>query len=468
MLRLNAMLPPFDPWHTAMTAFDVASSSKAGPADLARMRAQRLVVLLEAARRAPMFEALIGARDPATIHLQDLPITNKAMLMANFAGWVTDPELKLDEMCRFVADPTRIGEAYLGRYLLWESSGSTGGSGLFVQDARSLAVYDALEAIRRPVPRPFEPWLQPWRWLDERTAFVVATNGHFASTLSVERLRQLNPLLARTLCCVPFLQPLAQLSAQLMGIAPQILATYPSVAVMLAEEQLDGRLELHLREVWTGGETLTDAMRATIAHAFHCDVVNNYGASEFMSLASECAHHQLHLNSDWAILEPVDDKGLPVPPGVMSATTLLTNLANHVQPIIRYDLGDRVTVHADPCTCGSHLPVIEVHGRSGDLIRLPGAQAGEDTRVSGLALSTVLETVEALSDFQLIQHAPDRLELRTELSGPGTGKMLRQARSVLETYLRSQGAADVHIACHSNCPSLRSRNGKVQRVMAMT
>ena len=43
--------------------------------------------------------------------------------------------------------------------------------------------------------------------------------------------------------------------------------------------------------------------------SFGCPVANSYGASEFLSLASECAEGSLHLNSDWAILESVDSNG---------------------------------------------------------------------------------------------------------------------------------------------------------------
>jgi phenylacetate-CoA ligase len=42
------------------------------------------------------------------------------------------------------------------------------------------------------------------------------------------------------------------------------------------------------------------------------------------------------------ILEPVDAQLPPVPPGQVSHTTLLTNLANHLQPLIRFDIGDRI------------------------------------------------------------------------------------------------------------------------------
>jgi phenylacetate-coenzyme A ligase PaaK-like adenylate-forming protein len=172
---------------------------------------------------------------------------------------------------------------------------------------------------------------------------------------------------------VSFLQPTPALVAQLNGERPTIVSTYPTVADLLSEEAAAGRLRIAPREVWTGGETLTAGMRRLIEGQFGCPVIDSYGASEFLSLASQCRCGALHLNSDWAILEPVDEQLRPVPPGVTGCSTLLTNLANFVQPIIRYELGDRVLVQARQCACGSPLPVIEVQGRCDDMLTLQRA-----------------------------------------------------------------------------------------------
>ena len=47
------------------------------------------------------------------------------------------------------ADPERIGEPYLGRYLVWESSGSSGQPTIFVQDAHSAAIARQGVALQR-------------------------------------------------------------------------------------------------------------------------------------------------------------------------------------------------------------------------------------------------------------------------------------------------------------------------------
>jgi phenylacetate-coenzyme A ligase PaaK-like adenylate-forming protein len=460
------VLPPFDAWRSAAVAADVIQAQHAGAQALEQRRARRLAALLKAAAASsPLYRDLLRGRDAARLRLDELPPMRKADLMGRFEAWVGDPALRLDALRRFTADPARIADPFLGRYVVWESSGSSGEPAIFVQDAAAMAVYDALEALRRPLLRSLQRWLDPWQ-LGERLAFVGATGGHFASTVSVERLRRLNPALRSRLHGVSFLQPVAALVDELNALAPTVIATYPGAAVLLAEERRAGRLRFSPAEVWTGGETLTAPMKRCIEEAFGCPVVNSYGASEFLSLACACGQGSLHLNSDWAILESVDAHGAPVAADTPGATVLLTNLANHVQPLIRYDLGDRVTLRSAACACGSALPVIEVQGRSDDTLRL-GARGAHPVSMLALAVSTVLEDDAGLFDFQLIQQGPCALLLTTALDGPSATAALRRGRAALAAFIAAQGVAGVEIHCRSGAPRRPGRSGKLQRVIAL-
>jgi phenylacetate-CoA ligase len=206
-------------------------------------------------------------------------------------------------------------------------------------------------------------------------------------------------------------------------------------------------------------------MRRGIERGFGCQVRNSYGASEFLPMAGECSQGQLHLNSDWLILEPVDEHGQPVPPGHASATTLLTNLANHVQPLIRYDLGDQVELSATPCACVSHLPVIDIQGRRDDTLRLAG-HGRKRIPVLPLAISTVLEEDAGLFDFQLRQQGPRELLLCTSRSGPEVTRQLRVAHHALAAFLAAQGVPEVRIHCRCGQPGQRGSSGKVLRVVS--
>jgi phenylacetate-coenzyme A ligase PaaK-like adenylate-forming protein len=158
--------------------------------------------------------------------------------------------------------------------------------------------------------------------------------------------------------------------------------------------------------------------------------------------ASSAELGKLHLNSDWAILESVDARYRPVPAGQAGATTLLTNLANHVQPIVRYELGDRVTLHPGRCACGLSLPVIEVQGRTDDSLPLTDDR-GRRQRLSPLALTTVLEDDAGLFEFQLVQTGPRALRLSLP---PENVHGLERGCAALRGYLEAQGLSRVERA----------------------
>ncbi len=464
-MSINA--PVYDAWRTACAYGDALATSRAAASSWQAHQTLRLQALLDdAALHSPIYRERLDEAGPAAsaqVRLQRLRPLRKRELMQRFADWVTDPALTLSALRAFVHERSNRGQAYLGRYLVWESSGSSGEPALFVQDAQTLAVTDALEAARGPISLA-----GPAGWADfwgagtglERIAFVAAIDGHFASVVAFERARQLNPWLGATSRSFSFLQPMPQLVAQLNAFAPTVLASYASMAWVLSEEQDAGRLKIAPRALWTGGETLTTAVRRTLGERFHAPVRDSYGASECFLIANECRCGHLHVNADWVILEPVDERGRAVPPGEFGATTLLTNLANHVQPIIRYDLGDHVRFVPGPCECGASLPVIEVQGRADDVLTLEDAH-GHAVHLAPLALTTVLEDEAGVFDFQLAQRGPQ--SLRLDVYGGGSRDA---AGTALRAFLREQGLGTTRLRCQSENGSVeRGRSGKQRRVV---
>lgn len=430
------------------------------PAALRRLQQQRLQRLVAHARlHSPLHAARLqglDARDEDP--LAALPILRRADLMENFEAALCAPHPGTAEVLACLRDPARVGELIDARWQVWESSGTQGQPGWFVQDGAALAVYDALESLRGAGE-------SAWETLGggHRMALLVATGGHFASIASFERLRREAPWMAERMRAFSILQPLDTLIQELNAWQPSVLATYPTAASLLAEEAQAGRLRISLQSLWSGGETLRPAQRARIEAAFGCRVRNSYGASEFLCMASECAHGGLHLNADWVILEPVDAAWQPVPIGDWSHTTLLTNLANHVQPLIRYNLGDRVRFTGRDCTCGSRLPLIEVQGREDEVLRLRGAD-GRTQGLLPLALSTLIEDEAGVFDYQLVQSGPS--SLRLQLPGEDRAGASR-ARSVLLKWLAARGLGGVRVQVRLRRPPLHGRSGKLQHVLGL-
>ena len=449
----------FDLAHRAELAIDGAIGAWLPAAEIARRQTERLRALLAFARsHVPLYRRL-HAHVPEGAPLADHPVLTKDRLMRDLSASLCDRSLTRSRIEAFLREPCH-GQLLDGRYAVWTSSGSTGAPAVFVHDREALAVYGALELWRarsRSSPAACAATLLA----GERYAMLAATGGHFSGVATLARMRAEYPWLAGATRAISLLQPLPALLREVAEFDPTLLATYPTAAGLLADAQCAGQLRLRLRELWLGGETLTPALRARLQRVFGCPVRQSYGASEFLPLAFECGEGRLHVNADWVILEPVDRQHRPVPPGTPSATVLLTNLANRAQPLIRYDLGDSVTVEAVPCRCGCALPAVSVQGRADDVLTLPRLGGGSVSLLP-LVLQTVLEEVAHLDDYQLVQQAPDRLLLRL---GPACRGRAAAARRALRGFLASQGVGRVRIDVDAEGPQTGRPSGKRRRIL---
>ena len=144
---------------------------------------------------------------------------------------------------------------------------------------------------------------------------------------------------------------------------------------------------------------------------------------------------------------------------------LLTNLANRVQPIIRYDLGDRVLVRPEPCTCGNPLPAIRVQGRCGDVVRLRAA-SGRLVELLPLAIETAIEEA-GVDMFQVAQVGPHSLRVRLPGSpdGPPGRATERGALAALATLLRRHGVEDADLALDAQPPAPLLPSGKRKTIV---
>ncbi|AVO41548.1 phenylacetate--CoA ligase family protein [Simplicispira suum] len=457
----------FDALRLSAVSLDVSAAQRGTPQGIAQRQQTRLAALLNfTLRGSRLYRSLWPAGTTPGTALEQLPVVTRSQLMAHFDDWVTDPQLQFDALRAFTADPARIAEPWLDRYMVWESSGTSGQPGIFVQDAQAMAVYDALEALRRsPPPKPLISSMWDPLGLGERTAFIGAIDGHFASTVSVRRLCAINPWLAHSTRSFSLLQPLGALVQALNAFAPTAIATYPTAAALLADEAARGALHIRPREIWTGGEYLAPAMRAHIARQLGAAVRNSYGASEFLAIGWECAHGQMHVNADWVILEPVDEHLRPVPAGQPSSSVLLTNLANHVQPLVRYDLGDQVSLLAERCRCGSPLPVLQVQGRHDEPLVMCG-QGGRRATLLPLALSTVLEDNAGVFDFTLRQIDACTLELHLPQEGDEGHQALARCCAELQAFAIAMGVGAIQVHGKLGQSTPRGRSGKSCRIVA--
>jgi phenylacetate-coenzyme A ligase PaaK-like adenylate-forming protein len=192
--------------------------------------------------------------------------------------------------------------------------------------------------------------------------------------------------------------------------------------------------------------------------------VDLYNATEVNGSTFVCRAHAMHYSADWFIFEPVDEQYRAVPAGQPSHSLLVTNLANYVQPIIRYELGDSVTLLPDRCPCGSALPSFRVEGRADEILSFTNAE-GTEVKLLPLALETILEETPCLRRFQLIQTGVRTLLLRLEAEpGAEMASVWAAAEGHLRGYLEERGLAPITIERSSDQPRPNARGGKLRHV----
>jgi phenylacetate-coenzyme A ligase PaaK-like adenylate-forming protein len=286
----------------------------------------------------------------------------------------------------------------------------------------------------------------------KKTAGVFADYGFYLAC-GMSRYLQLKMPRQKTKITVDVNAPEEEIVRQLNEFRPAMLSGYPSNLALLADLK---ELDIHPDVVITGGELLTDEIRSKLERRFGCYVQTHYSCTEGGEIACECEEKHLHINEDWVIVEPVDSEYNPVPYGEMSDKVLLTNLSNTIQPFIRYELTDRVIVHNERCRCGRTTLWLEIEGRTDDILEFENG-----VRIAPMSLYKVLEEVKAIRRFQLVQRAPDRVELRLISEDPV--EAFEQAKHDLQEFFGSRGLS-VEIVRSEEPPQADKTSGKFKHI----
>ena len=285
--------------------FDTYRARKQGRAAITQRQRARLAELVAFARaHSPFYGELYQGLPERVEDPTLLPVTDKKRLMARFDEWATDRAVTIEKPRAFAEDPARIGERFLSRYTLATTSGTTGTPRIFLLDDRTLSVTNAL-AVRM---------LSAWLGVGDvvriltgsgRMSMVMATGGHFASTVAAARLRRSRwGRKALQVLSVHMLLP--DIVSQLNRFRPVIVAPYASLAALLADEQEAGRLHIHPVLLVLSAEGLPADEYDRIASVFRAKVRDSYAATECTFLSYRCRHGWLHVNADWVVLEPGD------------------------------------------------------------------------------------------------------------------------------------------------------------------
>lgn len=155
-----------------------------------------------------------------------------------------------------------------------------------------------------------------------------------------------------------------------------------------------------------------------INKAFGLKVINEYGAAESGLIAFECEKESMHINIENVIVE------------IEEGEIVVTNLLSKSFPIIRYKLGDKVTLSESNfiCSCGRNHPIIiDVLGRVGKKI------IGYKQKYPSLMFYYVFKNLAVnnniILNYQAIQSEIGNITLKIEQDAKNFEKQLKDELS---------------------------------------
>lgn len=334
----------------------------------------------------------------------NLPTVNKSVMMDNLTDYNTEGLIKqqLVDFCLRI-EKTQNYEERFGKYNVAMSSGTSGNKGIVITSPREEKYLRAAFFARFSFPKT----------LRLNIAFILrVTTPAFQIDNFGQKLTHISQL-----------NPLESILKSLQELQPNVLAGPPSMLQLISKEINQGRLDIKPPRVVSFAEILYPEVEKELEEIYGCKIHQIYQASEG-PIAMSCKHGSLHINEDIIKVQTFNSDGTITGPGETCFKMIVTDLHRRVQPIIRYELNDLITISPDNCECGSSFKVIErIQGRSDDLLWSHRNDTGELQFIFPDYLRrAVISSSEEIAEYQVIQKSFTDLEVRLQLKSDDTPK----------------------------------------------
>lgn len=305
-------------WLTALWQHSRNLRTSRAAIERAQLRKFRRLVN-RAWNRSPYYRSIIESYgiDRRRCVPSDFPVLTKNEVIERFDDIVTDRRISRARVAEFLASSKEPDELLDGRYHVLHTSGTSGTVGYFVF-SHGAWIKGASHITRVSPPR-----------VRTRCAFVAATRGHFAGASLVLTGNHGTNRWFYDVRTFDVGQPMPQIIDELNKFQPHTLSGYAAVLKVLAEAKERGELRITPRQLGNGGEPLLPCVKSYLESVFQAPVVNVYASSEHLYMGMTLPGSDgMYLLEDDLIFELHDDH------------TCVTNLFNHVMPLIRYRMDD--------------------------------------------------------------------------------------------------------------------------------
>jgi putative adenylate-forming enzyme len=311
-------------------------------------------------------------REVAAASLEELPVIDKEILLANFdrlnTAGVTFEEAR---------EALDHGQERVRGLIVGQSTGTSGNRGVFlISEAERFTWLGVMLAKTLP-DFPFG-----------RHKVALALPGYsqlYASAAETGRL------------AIRFFDLALGVEAwrdALTSFAPDTIVAPPKVLRALAE---GGGIQP--RNIFSGAEVLDPTDREIIERGFSGRVREIYMATEGL-FGVACPHGVLHLAEDVVAFE-----WRPALGSTTLMTPLITDFTRRTQVMARYRMNDLLSLSVTPCACGSPLQAVAaVEGRQDDVFELTGREGAPPVKVTpDVMRNAVIDADRRILDYRVVQ-----------------------------------------------------------------
>jgi putative adenylate-forming enzyme len=375
-----------------------------------RLRTRGDVERLHEVRLARMMREVVAPspfyRDLGVARFHDLPVMDKATLLANFER-LNQPGLTVERVRAAIG----AGEDHLDGYVIGQSTGTSGNRGYYViSDAERFVWLGTI--LAKTLPDAL--------WRRHRVALAMpGLSSLYRSASTGSRI---------SLGFFDLALGVDSWVDRLVAFAPDTIVAPPKVLRRLAE-----RRQLGAAHIFSGAEVLDPLDRAAIESATGRRVREIYMATEGL-FGVGCPDGTLHLAEDAVHFEWEKVGNGPL------SNPLITDFTRKVQVMVRYRMNDLLELADTPCPCGSPLQAVaRIDGRQDDAFELAGRMVTPD-----VMRNAVVDADRTITDFRIVQSGPETVEIA--LDPALDAEVDDKVRASVTALFARLGIADIAIA----------------------
>lgn len=393
---------------------------------------------------------------PDDLDFNKIEPINKQKFIENFDKIVTDKAVTFDKVLHDIKteDDENESPQIDSKYAITMTSGSTGNPTVILQDK----YFQNISTI-----------LYSCRFMKMKFPFVLIGEGgnHGIESNMVNHNKKSVGFVKNIVTFVDVSDPIDSIIEQLKKAGPGTVMGYTGILTIVANRIIDKNVKIKEKMIYVSGEQCSEYDKNILRSAFDCkDVRVMYGCTEAGTIASECKYGHMHITSDWIKIEPVDKDNNPVGYDKLSDKLLLTNLMNKVQPIIRYEVTDKITLHKG-CKCGCKDDWLEIEGRSNDNLKFE--KDGGTVTVPSMSLLIAMSDVnknglEKFKNYQIAVHTNKLLSFTLDYAPDANKQAINdEIKARVDKFFNNYGIDGITYEFEHGEPR-RTQRGKYKRI----